>query len=44
MFRVANIMFKAYKISFSALRPESPNFPAAARNEVATFRRRRAEK
>ena len=29
---------------FSALRPESANFPAAAQNEVAAFRRRRAEK
>ena len=29
---------------FSALRPESANFLAAARNEVAAFRRRRAEK
>ena len=28
---------------FSALRPESDNFLAAAQNEVAVFRRRRAE-
>ena len=28
---------------FSALRPERAKFPAAARNEVAAFRRRRAE-
>ena len=32
------------KYAFSALRPESANFPAATRNEVAAFRRRRAEK
>ena len=32
------------KIRISALRPESTNFLAAARNEVAAFRRRRAEK
>ena len=31
-------------IYFSALRLESANFLAAARNEVAAFRRRRAEK
>ena len=31
------------KITFSVLRPESANFPAAARNEVAAFRRRQAE-
>ena len=35
---------KYKKNIFSALRPESANFPAAARNEVAAFRRRRAEK
>ena len=32
------------KIFFSALQPESTNAPAAARNEVAAFWRRRAEK
>ena len=29
---------------FSALRPESANFLTAARNKVAAFRHRRAEK
>ena len=31
------------KKMFSALQPESANFPAAARNEVAAFRGRRAD-
>ena len=30
--------------NFSALRPESANFLAAVRNEVAAFRHHRAEK
>ena len=38
------IYSKDEKKFFFCPRPESANFPAAARNEVAAFRRRRAEK
>ena len=31
-------------LNFSALRPKCSNFLASVRNEVAAFRRRRAEK